>query len=52
MACVPRGGRIEHIREGRGSSMLEWKAWILTLLITTLAVIDQLGIQIDSNWNW
>jgi hypothetical protein len=32
--------------------MLEWKVRILTLLITTLAVVDQLRVQIDSNWNW
>jgi hypothetical protein len=52
MAPVPCGGTIEHVREGKGSKMLEWKARILTLLITTLAVVDQLVIQIDSNWNW
>ena len=52
MAPVPRGGTIEHVRKGKGSKMLEWKVRILTLLITTWAVVDQFGIQIDSNWNW
>lgn len=50
MAPVPGGGTIEHVREGKGSKMLEWKARILTLLITMMAVIDQAVIQ--NNWNW
>ena len=52
MAPVPRGGTIEHVRKGKGSEMLEWKVRILTLVIMTMAVVDQLVIQIDSNWNW
>jgi hypothetical protein len=32
--------------------MLEWKARILTLLITVSVLLDQIGIQIDYNWNW
>ena len=30
--------------------MLEWKARILTLLITLSAVIEQLDLA--NNWNW
>jgi hypothetical protein len=32
--------------------MLEWKARILTLLITFSFVIDQLGDAFANNWNW
>jgi hypothetical protein len=32
--------------------MLEWKARILTLLISMVFVWDRIWIQIDSNWNW
>jgi hypothetical protein len=32
--------------------MLEWKARILTLLITISFVIDQLGDELANNWNW
>lgn len=32
--------------------MLEWKARILTLMISLVLVWDQIGIQIDNNWNW
>jgi hypothetical protein len=32
--------------------MLEWKARILTLIVSVALFWDQLGIYIDSNWNW
>lgn len=32
--------------------MLEWKARILTLMISLAWVWDQLGVHIDNNWNW
>jgi hypothetical protein len=31
--------------------MLEWKAQILTLLITLAAILDRLPHYVD-NWNW
>ena len=31
--------------------MLEWKASLLTLLITFATVIDQL-VEAANNWNW
>jgi hypothetical protein len=32
--------------------MLEWKARIFTMLISLAAILDQLWVQIDNNWNW
>jgi hypothetical protein len=32
--------------------MLEWKARILTLLVTVSVIWDLFGAQIDNNWNW
>lgn len=32
--------------------MLEWKAQMLTLLITFTVVIDRLGGILANNWNW
>jgi hypothetical protein len=32
--------------------MLEWKARILTLLVTFTLVFDQLGEILANNWNW
>lgn len=32
--------------------MLEWKARILTLLITVTVVTGQLGRVLADNWNW
>jgi hypothetical protein len=36
--------------QGKGAGMLEWKARILTLLITINVVIQQLDLA--NNWNW
>jgi hypothetical protein len=32
--------------------MLEWKAWMLTLLVTFSVVTDHLGEILGTNWNW
>jgi hypothetical protein len=32
--------------------MLEWKARIFTLLIAVLMILDQIGVQLNENWNW
>lgn len=32
--------------------MLEWKARILTLMISLAFVWDQLSVHLDNNWNW
>jgi hypothetical protein len=32
--------------------MLEWKARILTLMISLAFVWDQVGVPIENNWNW
>jgi hypothetical protein len=32
--------------------MLEWKAWVLTLLITFAVATDWLGQILANNWNW
>jgi len=32
--------------------MLEWKARILTLLITFVVVAEELELILRNNWNW
>jgi hypothetical protein len=52
MAMPLQTGRIEHVlARGKGAGMLEWKARILTLLITVSFVTGRLG-ELVNNWNW
>ena len=48
---IERGLRHKSVYK-KGSPMLEWKARLLTLAISLAVVWDQLGVHIESNWNW
>jgi hypothetical protein len=52
MAPPPARRTIDRVLTGKGSAMLEWKARILTLLVSAAIVWDLFGAQIDNNWNW
>jgi hypothetical protein len=56
MAPTPRSRRIERVLHRfihrKGTPMLEWKARILTLMISLAFVWDQISVHIDNNWNW
>jgi hypothetical protein len=48
---IERGLRHKSVYR-KGFPMLEWKARFLTLAISLAVVWDQLGVHIESNWNW
>ncbi|MGH3063168.1 MAG: hypothetical protein ACRDMK_02415 [Gaiellaceae bacterium] len=50
MAPLSRRATIASPRTGRGGSMLEWQVRLLTLVITVVAVTDE--IISGYNWNW
>jgi hypothetical protein len=48
----PRSSHLINSAIEKGISMLEWKARILTLMVSVAFVWDTIGVHIDSNWNW
>jgi hypothetical protein len=51
MASPLQTRKIEPFCTEKGSSMLEWKARILVLLITVTVVTDWVS-EFANNWNW
>ena len=50
MAGLARDATIALPRMGKGGSMLEWKVRLLTLVVTLVAVTEE--IVSGYNWNW